>query len=446
MSLLRQLRPGDIALSRWLDRRPAFDPALTKTVADIIAEVEQQGAAAVLQHTRRFDAPTIESLYVLYDIYDLSVLSDQHKAAIDEAIERVTDFHELQLETLTEGMYELPVGWGWRTSSHEDDDGEEVGMAGQRLLPMVSAGIYVPGGKADYPSSVVMNVVPAKVAGVARIVVATPPRDDGNVSPAVVYACQALGVEKVLMAGGASAIAAMALGFEGFARVDVIAGPGSNYVNEAKRQLWGVVGLDTYAGPSEICVVADDEANVKFAAADFLTQIEHAEDNVGLLVTTSGVMADKVDGEIRRQLQGAPRAETMKKAIADRSACVVARDMDEVREVVNRFAPEHLALHVKDPPKLAEGIQNAGAIMMGPYTPQSVGDYAEGPSHTLPTSGAARFASPVNVMTFLKFQSVSMLERENVELLAPTVAAFGEMEGLPQHAYGTSVRLEQAEE
>ena len=443
MSLLRQLRPGDIALSRWLDRRPAFDPALTKTVADIIAEVDQQGAAAVLEHTRRFDAPALEDLYVQYDLYDLSVLSDEHKAAIDAAIERVTDFHELQLETLTEGMYELPVGWGWRTCSHEDDEGEEVGMAGQRLLPVLCAGIYVPGGKADYPSSVVMNVVPAKVAGVARIVVATPPRDDGRVSPAVVYACKQLGVEKVLMAGGASAIAAMALGIDGFPRVDVIAGPGNNYVNEAKRQLWGAVGLDSYAGPSEVCVVADGTANPKFAAADFLTQIEHAEDNVGLLITTSGVMADKIDGEIRRQLQSAPRAETMSKAITDNCACVIAGNMGEVREVVNRFAPEHLALHVEEPTKLAERIRNAGAIMMGPYTPQSIGDYAEGPSHTLPTSGAARFASPVNVMTFLKFQSVSMLERENVELLAPTVAALAEMEGLPQHAFGTSVRLEE---
>ncbi|MCH8980095.1 MAG: histidinol dehydrogenase [Armatimonadetes bacterium] len=446
MSLLRQLRPGDIALLRWLDRRPVFDPALTKTVAEIIAQVGEGGAAAVLQHTRRFDAPAIESLYVVYDLYDLSVLSKEHKATIDEAIERVTDFHELQLETLTEGMSELPAGWGWRTSAHEDDDGEETGMAGQRLLPVQSAGIYVPGGKADYPSSVVMNVVPAKVAGVDRIVVATPPREDGSVSPAVVYACQELGVEKVLMAGGASAVAAMALGLEDFPRVDVIAGPGSKYVNEAKRQLWGAVGLDSYAGPSEICVVADDKANVKFAAADFLTQIEHAEDNVGLLVVTSGVTADKIDGEIRKQLQGAKRAETMKKALADNCACVIAGNMGEVQEVVNRFAPEHLALLVEDPTKLAEGIRNAGAIMMGPYTPQSIGDYAEGPSHTLPTSGAARFASPVNVMTFLKFQSVSMLEKKNVELLAPTVAAFGEMEGLPQHAFGTSVRLEQAEE
>ena len=217
MSLLRQLRLSESALDKWLDRRPAFDPQLTSTVAEIIAEVDRSGKAAVLQHTRRFDSATLEELYVQYDLYDLSDLSEDHKAAIDEAIERVTEFHELQLETLTEDMTDLQIGWGWRTYSDEDEQENEIGMVGQRLIPVQSAGIYVPGGKADYPSSVVMNVVPAKVAGATRIVVATPPCADGTISLAVVYACKQLGVDPVLMAGGASAIAAMALGIDGLA-------------------------------------------------------------------------------------------------------------------------------------------------------------------------------------------------------------------------------------
>lgn len=426
MSLVNVYRFGDPSLSRFIDRRPSFDPSLVRSVAQTIEEVEKRGADAVLEHTRRFDAPVIERLFA----ETTATVSDDQAEAIRTAIARVTEFHEVQLETLTEGMTQVGDGYGWRTFSNDE---RESGMVGQRLLPVASAGIYVPGGKANYPSSVVMNVVPARVAGVERIVVATPPNKHGEVSPAVLFACKELGVETVLMAGGASAVAAMALGIDGLERVDVVAGPGNMYVNEAKRQLWGTVGLDAYAGPSEVCVVVDESADARCAALDLLTQVEHAEDNVAMLVGTSDVVVESVLTEAESILAQAARSQTILHALRDHGVAVVCDSLPQAIDLVNRFAPEHLALHVEDPATILQLVRNAGAVMMGKWTAQSVGDYCEGPSHTLPTSGAARFASPINVTTFMRFQTVSLLESEDAAELAPIAQAFAEIEGLPLH-------------
>lgn len=428
MSLCPVLRFGDPALARWYDRKPSFDATLVRSVAQTIEEVSLRGAEAVLEHTRRFDSSSCDS--VIAEIPKEVDLPEEHQNAIRSAIERVTAFHEIQLETLTEGMTALGDGWGWRAFS---DDERESGMVGQRLLPMASAGIYVPGGKAAYPSSVVMNVVPARVAGVQRIVVATPPAKDGSIPAPVLFACRELGVDAVLNAGGASAIAATALGIDGCDRVDVIAGPGNRYVNEAKRQLWGTVGLDSYAGPSEVCVVVDEGSDARSAALDLLTQIEHAEDNVAVLVGLSQASVDRVLEEVDSLLVTATRSASMVRALQDQGVAIVCETIDEACEAVNRFAPEHLALHVEDPQVFLQQVRNAGAVMMGRWTAQSIADYCEGPSHTLPTSGGARFASPVNVMTFLRLSSVSMLEQEDAAHLAPIAKAFGEMEGLPLH-------------
>jgi histidinol dehydrogenase len=437
--MIRKVAHGDAALSKWLDRRVSFDSALVSSVTRTIQEVSELGAQAVLEHTRQFDAPGVER--VVGTVSEVEI-PEEHQDAIRTAIERVREFHQVQLDTMTEGWTELGNGWGWRTYSHEHEGGLETGMIGQRMLPVKSAGIYVPGGQANYPSSVVMNAVPAIVAGVERIVVATPPRRDGNVSPAVLFACKELGIEAVLMTGGASAIAAMALGIDGLERVDVIAGPGNKYVNEAKRQLWGTVGLDSYAGPSEVCVLADDSANVAFAVADLIAQVEHAPDNVAMLVALSQETCDAVIDEIEKQLLTAPRAHIVRQSLTDHGVAVVCKSMDEALEVINRFAPEHLALHVSEPEALLPQITNAGAVMMGPWTAQSVADYCEGPSHTLPTNGAARFASPVGVQTFLKLQSVSMLEQEDAVNLAPIAEAFADMEGLPAHGHAAMLRAE----
>jgi len=309
------------------------------------------------------------------------------------------------------------------------------------MSPLSLAGVYVPGGNATYPSSVIMNAVPALVAGVPSIAVTTPARPDGTLHPAVLCALRLAGISKAFKIGGASAIAALALGTETVTRVDKVVGPGNRFVNEAKRQLWGQVGVDGYAGPSEVCVLIDDTANAAFAAADLITQVEHAPDNAGFLVALSRRKLDEVLAEVTRQVAVAPRGETISAALANESLAIVARDLSEAVDIVNAIAPEHLTLAVADPLRAMEGIRNAGCMLLGEYTPESAGDFVLGPSHTLPTSGAARFGSPVNVLDFLKVQSVTRLTRSDLLPLTPVIEAFGEMEGFPGHGFGASVRF-----
>ena len=298
----------------------------------------------------------------------------------------------------------------------------------------------MPGGNAVYPSSVLMNVLPANWAGVARTFVTTPAGRDGALHPAVLVALRLADVTQAFKIGGAAAIAALALGTESVPRVDKIVGPGNRFVNEAKRQLWGQVGLDGYAGPSEVCVLADDEANDEFAAADLLTQVEHAPDNAGFLVCLSRAKLDAILAAAERQLKNAKREETMRAALRDHSLAIVARDLDEALEIVNAVAPEHLTLAVKDPEKAMEKVRNAGCILLGEHTPESAGDYCLGPSHTLPTSGAARWQSPVNVLDFLKVQSVARLSSADLQPLIPTIETLAEVEGFPAHGFGATVR------
>ena len=245
---------------------------------------------------------------------------------------------------------------------------------------------------------------------------------------------------EVYKVGGAYAIAALALGTESIKPVDKIVGPGNRFVNEAKRQLWGRVGLDGYAGSSEVCVLADDKANASFAAADLLTQVEHAEDNAGFLVCTSRSKLDEILAEADRQMSGALREGTMRAALAHEGWAIVARDLSEALDLVNWIAPEHLSVATEDPENLLGRIQNAGCVLLGEWTPESAGDYAIGPSHTLPTAGAARFGSPVNVFDFVKVQSVSHLTRSELMELTPVIEAFGEMEGFPTHGHGATIR------
>jgi histidinol dehydrogenase len=284
-----------------------------------------------------------------------------------------------------------------------------------------------------------MNAIPARCARVEEVFVTTPARRDGTLHPALLYALQLAGVTRAFKVGGAAAIAALALGTETVPRVDKIVGPGNRFVNEAKRQLWGQVGLDGYAGPSEVCVLADDTANAAYAAADLLTQVEHAPDNAGFLVTLSREKMSEILAEVERQVTGAPREDTMRKALAGESLAVVARDLGEALDLVNAIAPEHLTLAIQDPEAALAKVRNAGCVLMGEHTPESAGDYCLGPSHTLPTSGAARWQSPVNVLDFLKVQSIAHLTPRDLEPLIPVIEAFGEMEGFPAHGFGASI-------
>lgn len=437
MSLVPIFKAGDPGLNKWLDRRPAFDAKQVAEVANIIANVQDNGEEAVLKYTRQFDAPDLNNLFVQPKEFQVEVTNEEADA-IDFAIARVQEFHHLQHEVITHDWEDLGDGtFGWRTDVTDEED---TGFEGQRLIPLSRVGVYVPGGMASYPSSVIMNVVPAQEAGVEDIVVATPPRKDGTLSPAVLYACNKLGIQNILKSGGAAAVAAMALGTENLARVDKIVGPGNSWVNEAKRQLWGSVGLDGYAGPSEVAVYIDNEEYAAYAAADLLTQVEHAPDNVGMLIATSEELLQSVLSHAETQIQETERKETLQQALKNFGVAVIANDQ-EATEIINRFAPEHLSIISEDAPSLAGHIKNCGCVLIGPYTPQSCGDFVSGPSHTLPTSGAARFGSPVNVQDFLKYQSISMLTQADVSHLAATVEAFGKMEGFPVHAFGTTVRL-----
>ncbi|MBX3110737.1 MAG: histidinol dehydrogenase [Fimbriimonadaceae bacterium] len=439
MSLLPVVEYGHPEMVRFLDRSPSFDPGLVATVAAIVADVRSRGAEAVLSSAVAFDSPDIKSLYVTDEELAEATVDPEVHFAIKTAIQRVQDFHELQLQVLTEDMDELEPGWGWRTDATDADD---TGFEGQRYLPLARVGVYVPGGLASYPSSVVMNVVPAQVAGVPFVVVATPVRKDGTVCPEVLVACRELDVDLVLKAGGASAVAAMAFGIEGMTRVDKVVGPGNAYVNEAKRQVWGTVGLDGYAGPSEVAVYADASADPRWAAASLLCQLEHAPDNVGLLVARDRTTLDAVTNQVEALVADSPRQDVLRRSLSERSCAVVAATESEAVEIINRFAPEHCTLMVANAGSVAQQVVNCGCVLVGPNTPQSAGDYCSGPSHTLPTSGAARFGSPVNVLDFLKVQSVTMLTSEDIHKLAPTITALANAEGFPGHARDALVRVE----
>lgn len=441
------------------------DAETQRIVGDILADVRQRGDAALLDNARKFDAPDLKRLDVTHEEMVEAKVPPSVMDAIERSLLQVQAFHARQAKALTEGwkamelqsvaerredgqpLHTLPnFEYRWHKHPMERQGwtpSESAGGLGQRFLPLRLAGVYVPGGNAAYPSSVVMNVIPAQCAGVNAVYVTTPARKDGTLHPAVLAALAYCGVAKAFKIGGAAAIAALAYGTETIPRVEKIVGPGNRFVNEAKRQVWGEVGLDGYAGPSEVCVLADATTNARFAAADLLTQIEHAPDNAGFLVCTDAVKLQEILDEIERQLKGAPREDTMRTALKNESLAILARDLSEACDIVNAIAPEHLSIATDEPEQVMNRIRNAGCILLGEWSPESVGDFCAGPSHTLPTSGAARFGSPVNVLDFMKVQSVIRLSREDLTELLPTAEAFGRMEGFPTHAQGATIRFEE---
>jgi histidinol dehydrogenase len=432
------------ALALLRRRSVVRDRQTEEIVREIIEDVRNRGDRALLEQGRRFDAPSLVSIVVRPEEIDSAYVSAEASLAIQRSGVRVTEFHQSQFAALVQGFTFDGTSARWSLIDGGGNANNQFcpGALGQRMGPVSAAGIYVPGGGAPYASSVIMNAVPAQVAGVGRISITSPAAADGSLAPAVLAAIRELGITQAFKVGGAGAIAALALGTESIARVDTIAGPGNRFVNEAKRQLWGTVGLDGYAGPSEVCVLADDEANPAWAAADLLTQIEHAPDNAAFLITLTRAKADQILSSVEDQLKGVPREATMREALRTQSLAIVVRDLEEAADVVNTLAPEHITVALKDPEGFLPKIHNAGCILLGEWTPESAGDFALGPSHTLPTSGAARFGSPVNVLTFLKVQSVAHLTQPQLRYLLPTIEAFGEMEGFPAHAHGATIRFE----
>ncbi|MEM9487410.1 MAG: histidinol dehydrogenase, partial [Cyanobacteria bacterium P01_F01_bin.116] len=311
-------------------------------------------------------------------------------------------------------------------------------VLGKRYTPVARAGIYVPGGRASYPSTVVMNAIPARVAGVERLVMVTP-TPKGHLNPAVLVAAQESGVQEIYRVGGAQAIAALAYGTETIPKVDIISGPGNVYVTLAKKQVYGTVGIDSLAGPSEVLVIADHTANPVHVAADLLAQAEHDPLAAAILITNDGILAEKVVVEVDQQLAGHPRQIQTEKAIAHYGIAIVVDSLKAAAELSNQFAPEHLELEVEDPWSLLEHITQAGAIFLGHDTPEAVGDYIAGPNHTLPTSGAARYASPLSTETFMKHSSLIQYSRAALGDVAEAIDALTNAEGLSSH--GDSVRL-----
>ena len=406
--------------------RAAFDARLEtvsrvheESVRAILDDVQARGDAAVLEYTRRWDCPTAQTLLV-------------PEAALDEAAERVRatplwpvlelaagrirDFHERQARTT------------WVDTSRPGE------MLGQIVRPVARAGVYVPGGTAAYPSTVLMAAIPARVAGVRAVLVATPPGKDGRVPDATLAACRIAGVDAVYAMGGAQAIGALAYGTRTVERVDKVVGPGNVFVNLAKRLVYGAVGIDMLAGPSEVLVLADDGADAGVAAADILSQAEHDVHCSAIVVTPSERFARAVLGEIEEQARTLPRADIVCAALAENGFLVRTRSLDEAAAVASLYAPEHLHLLVRDPFALIGQIENAGAILVGPHTSAPLGDYLAGPSHTLPTAGAARFSSPLNVDDFVKKTSLLYFTADSADNLGGAAATFAQWEGLEAHA------------
>lgn len=395
------------------------------TVREVLQAVKRQGDRAVLHYTSEFDRLDLKP-------EDLRVSGSELDAAYQQVSKDLLDAIRLACRKI-EAFHRQRVPKSWVHF------GEDEVVLGKRYTPVDRAGIYVPGGQASYPSTVLMNAIPAKVAKVPRIAMVTPPGGDKGINPAVLVAAQEAGVEEIYRIGGAQAIAALAYGTETIPKVDVITGPGNIYVTLAKKLVYGTVGIDSLAGPSEVLVIADKTANPTFVAADMLAQAEHDQMASAILLTDDSVLARKVVDEVERQLVDHPRRLLTEKAIAHYGLVVVVESLEVAAELSNEFAPEHLELEVAEPWELLDKIRHAGAIFLGSSTPEAVGDYLAGPNHTLPTSGAARYSSPLSVETFIKHSSLIQYSPTALQKVAGAVDVLAVTEGLPSHA--DSVRL-----
>jgi len=410
------------------NRNVALDAELMHEVAMIIHDVRTHGDAALIDLAARFDRVVMqpadlrvseETLREMASRADREVLE-----ALRESIFRVREFHE----------HERLLSW--------ELEGSNGVRLGQRITPIERAGVYVPGGSAAYPSSVVMNVVPAQVAGVDRIIVATPPLTIQE-NPAVAAALIELNVTEVYAIGGAQAIAALACGTETVARVDKITGPGNRYVAAAKKQVFGVVGIDSIAGPTEVVIIADETVDASFIASDLLAQAEHSEDACALLLTPDQTRALKVVRKMAAQMCKLPRFDVLEKSLSRYGAIIVVEDMDEAVNLVNELAPEHLEIMARNEDFIASRIRHAAAIFLGAYSPEAVGDYLAGPNHVLPTAGAARFSSALGVHDFLKRTNTVKYSAAELKHTAPLIAALARAEGLEAHAQSALIRIEE---
>lgn len=415
-------------LEQLLKRSPDSYPEFEKRVQDIIQNVKEQGDAAVFDYTRRFDGVEItpetirvteEEIQEAYETVDQTLLDVIRKSLVN-----IRSYHEKQRK------------YSWFDST------ENGTMLGQKITPLAIVGVYVPGGKAVYPSSVLMNVVPAKVAGVKRIVMTTPPGRDGKIPASTLVAAHEAGVDEIYKVGGAQAIAALAFGTDSIPKADKITGPGNIYVALAKKAVYGHVSIDSVAGPSEILVLADETATPRYVAADLLSQAEHDEMASAILVTTSEALANEVVKEIEGFLQTLSRADIIRKSLEQYGFILLADTMDDAIDAANEIASEHLEIITKDAFDVMTKIRNAGAIFIGEYSSEPLGDYFAGPNHVLPTNGTAKFFSPLSVDDFIKKSSIVYYSKAALEPIYKDIVAFAESEQLTAHANSIKVRFE----
>lgn len=413
-----------------LNRTSAFNADALVAATNIVEAARERGDAALKEFTQRFDGVELESFRVSNAAIDEAIakVDPTVAKALQKAANQIRDFHERQKQ---QGWFALR---------------EDGALVGAKVEPLDSVGVYVPGGRALYPSSVLMNAIPASVAGVKRIVCATPPTKDGSLDPAIVEACRIAGVTEIYAIGGAQAIGALAYGTETIAPVDKITGPGNAFVAAAKKVVSGDVGIDMIAGPSEVCVVADETALPELVAIDLMAQAEHDPLASCYLVTFSSEYADQVEAAINEHMKESTRAEITKASLDNQGLIIVCPSLPAALETVNVIAPEHLELHVSNAMELLGSIRHAGAIFMGEWTPEAVGDYVAGPNHTLPTGGTARFSSPLSVDEFIKKSSVIQYSAAALMRDASAIMTIADHEGLWAHAQSVRLRAKLAEQ
>ncbi|MFC3016160.1 histidinol dehydrogenase [Virgibacillus litoralis] len=397
---------------------------IDETVLEIIKQVKKDGNEALYRFTEQFDGIKLKQLAVTKDefIEANGMITDEFRSALEAAKTNITAFHEVQKE------------YSWFT-----DNAEGI-MLGQKVTPLEKVGVYVPGGKASYPSTVLMNVIPAKLAGVEKIVITTPPDANGKISPEVLAAAEAVGVDEVYKLGGAQAIAALAYGTSSIEKVAKIVGPGNAFVARAKKWVYGDVAIDMIAGPSEICVVADESAPADYVAADLLSQAEHDEQSSSICITTSKSLATEIQREINQQTATLDRKDIIEKALTQNGRIIVAGNIQEAFNLINEIAPEHLQLMIENATEKVAYIKNAGAIFLGNFSPEPLGDYFAGPNHTLPTSGTAAFSSPLGVYDFVKKSSVIRYSRDSLLDASRHITTLANAEGLSAHANSIQIR------
>ena len=423
--MIKIMKYGEVSADEIFAR---FEPtnSVADIVYDIIENVKNNGDKALFEYCEKFDKASLTSLEVTPEEIEEAFNSVEPRfiKIIENAAENIREFHKKQLRN---------------SFIMNEQDGIVVG---QKITPIEKVGLYVPGGTAAYPSTVLMDSIPAKIAGCDEICITTPPSKDGKVNPVILAAAKIAGVDRIFKIGGAQAVAALAYGTETVPKVDKIVGPGNAFVAEAKRQVFGRVSIDMIAGPSEILVIADGKSDARFVAADLLSQAEHDKMASAVLVTDSEELAYKVRDEIEVQLKQLPREEIARTSIDNNGKIIIAENILDVVDVANEIAPEHLEICVDNPFDYLDKIKNAGSIFMGRYCPEALGDYLAGPNHTLPTSGTARFSSPLSVDDFVKKSQYTYYTKDALKNIAEDVAFFAQKEGLDAHARSATIRFE----